>query len=134
VIGVPAGSSSSPRLASSPGSRQSGGVRDEPSTTTSPSTVESSIRTTPVAPAGTMAPVAISTQVPSSTSGGATPPARIWPTIRHGAPPRTAQPSTLDVANAGRSVSVTSGSARVRPSLSTSGTRTAAASPAAPTA
>ncbi len=55
-------------------------------------------------PAGTIAPVAICTQVPSSVSGAATDPASSWPTIRHGARPRTAQPSMLEVGNAGRSV------------------------------
>ena len=79
-----------------------------------------------------MAPVAISMQVPSLVSGGATEPASTRPTIRHGAAPRTAQPSMLDVGKAGRSVSVTSGSASVDPSAAESGTRTAGGTASAP--
>jgi len=91
--------------------------------------VDSSTRSSASAPAGTIAPVAISTQVPSCPSGAATPPARTRPTGRHGCGPRTAQPSMLEVGKAGRSVSARSGSASVRPSAS--GSEITSAGPAA---
>ena len=96
--------------------------RGVPLTSPAPSRVDSSTRIRASAPAGTIAPVAISTQVPSSVSGGAMPPASTRPTGRHGAGPRTAQPSMLEVGKAGRSVRASSGSARVRPSAASSGT------------
>src|SRR5690606_20597952 len=133
VTGVPTGSSSSPALASSPGSRHSGRSRGSPRTRPSV-TVASSTRTIAVVPAGTIAPVAISTQVPSAPSGSAGWPASTRPVRRHGPAPRTAKPSTLEVGNAGRSVRATSGSASARPSASGSGTGTgggAASRPAA---
>ena len=83
-------------------------------------------------PSGTIAPVAISTQVPSPVSGAARAPASTRPTGRHGAGPRTAQPSMLDVGNAGRSVRATSGSASVSPSAPASGTVSAGPAAARP--
>ena len=60
------------------------------------------------------------------------PPASTRPTGRHGAGPRTAQPSMLEVGKAGRSVRARSGSARVRPSAAASGTTSAGPAAARP--
>src|SRR5207245_662499 len=64
VTGAPAGSSSSPARASSPVSRQSRRSGIGPSTVLS-RTVQFSTRSTWSVPGGTIAPVAISTAVPS---------------------------------------------------------------------
>ncbi len=121
VTGVPAGRSSSPLLASSPRSRQSGTGRERPSMWPSASRWLSSIRMISSVPSGTIEPVAISIASPSPICGG-TEPASACPVIRHGPVPRTAKPSTLEVGNAGRSVSVVSAAARVRPSARPNGT------------
>ncbi len=131
---MPPGNSSSPRYASSPGSRHSGCDRGVPSTRPSAVRVDSSMRRIAVVPAGTIAPVAISTVLPSASSGDAVCPASTRPTTCHGPAPRTAQPSTLEVGNAGRSVRVVSGSARVCPSVSASGRATAGSAAERPTA
>jgi hypothetical protein len=80
-----------------------------------------------------MAPVAISTASPSAIGPG-TEPARAWPTTRHGPDPRTANPSTLDVGKAGRSVRVVSGAASVWWSASVRATSTGAGRAARPAA
>src|SRR5215475_1431952 len=82
------------------------------------------MRKTASAPPGTIAPVAMLTHVPSPSSGAATPPANTCPTMRHGAAPRTAQPSTVDVGKAGRSVTALRSVASVAPSHAYNGTAT----------
>ena len=82
------------------------------------------MRTIASVPAGTMAPVAMLTQVPSSSSGDAVAPASTCPRLRQGSAPRTAQPSTVDVGNAGRSVSGLRSAASVAPSHAASGSAT----------
>ncbi len=78
--------------------------------------------------------MAISTAVPSAASGSGELPASTRPTICHGAGPRTAHPSTLDVGNAGRSVSVTRSSASVSPSASSTGVAIGVSTAARPAA
>ena len=73
VTGVPAGSSSSPRSASSPGSRHSGVTAASPRTRPSGSGSASSSRMMVSVCSGTIAPVAIFTAVPSWSGRGIEP-------------------------------------------------------------
>ncbi len=121
--GVPAGARRLPAGASSPALRmcRPGGGTGPYTRPSSPARAAST-GSTAHAPAGTCAPVEISTHSPAASAPAHTVPARTSPRTRHGPGPATAYPSMAAVSNAGRGCGVRRASASVSPTASASGT------------